>query len=174
MQPAETIQQQTKPCKHGHTGGRGAQNRCLECDLLRKKNGLDNAAWRKAYYLANKKSIIEKTSNHRRKNTERGMLMSARCRARNGGFPCTITEADIVIPEFCPVLGLKLVRSRGKPNPASPSLDKIVPELGYVPGNVWVISRRANMLKNDATLAELRLLVASLSRICATFPWQRA
>jgi hypothetical protein len=37
----------------------------------------------------------------------------------------------------------------------SPSLDRIKPELGYVPGNIQVISARANVMKNDATPEEL-------------------
>lgn len=36
------------------------------------------------------------------------------------------------------------------------SLDRIVPSLGYVPGNVAVISHRANRIKSDATADELR------------------
>ena len=44
----------------------------------------------------------------------------------------------------------------------SPTIDKLIPSLGYTKGNVWVISRRANMIKSDATLEELELLVGNL------------
>lgn len=58
-----------------------------------------------------------------------------------------------MIPEFCPVLGMKLECNAGtghaKQN--SPSLDKVIPELGYVKGNVQVISYLANVMKHDAT-----------------------
>lgn len=94
------------------------------------------------------------------------MLNAARERAKQSGYACTITVADIVIPEFCPLLGIKLERNRGgHVRPSSPSLDKIKPELGYVPGNVWVISHRANSLKNNATLQELQTLVERLARV---------
>lgn len=43
------------------------------------------------------------------------------------------------------------------PNEDSPSIDKVIPELGYVRGNVWVISNKANRIKNNATLEELKL-----------------
>lgn len=33
---------------------------------------------------------------------------------------------------------------------------------GYIKGNVWVVSKRANTIKNNATLEELELLVANL------------
>jgi hypothetical protein len=29
---------------------------------------------------------------------------------------------------------------------------------GYVPGNVWIVSRRANSIKSDANVAELQML----------------
>jgi hypothetical protein len=42
------------------------------------------------------------------------------------------------------------------PRPDAPSLDKIDPKLGYVPGNIQVISHKANAMKWDATREELR------------------
>ena len=87
----------------------------------------------------------------------RSMFQNAKGRAKKQGIPFAITKDDIVIPDTCPVLGIRLEWGvgLGRMNDGSPSLDKIVPELGYVPGNVCVISWRANRLKSDATLAEL-------------------
>ena len=31
----------------------------------------------------------------------------------------------------------------------SPTLDRLIPELGYVPGNIAVISMKANRIKSD-------------------------
>lgn len=69
--------------------------------------------------------------------------------------PHTITKEDILIPEVCPILGLTLQVGDGCLSPASPSLDRKDPALGYTPGNVWVISHRANSMKNDASPEEL-------------------
>ena len=44
----------------------------------------------------------------------------------------------------------------------SPSLDRIDSSKGYTPDNVWVISRRANIIKHDATLEELLLISKNL------------
>lgn len=84
------------------------------------------------------------------------MLGNAKQRAARDGVPFDLKVADVVIPEFCPVLGLRIASSRGRPSDASPSLDKLRPELGYVRGNVSVISNRANRIKMNATAAELR------------------
>lgn len=57
-----------------------------------------------------------------------------------------------------PCLGPSACAGEGVRNDASPSLDKIIPSLGYVPGNVLVISWRANRIKCDATANELMLI----------------
>jgi hypothetical protein len=96
------------------------------------------------------------------------MLWGAKKRAREDGVPFGITVADIEIPECCPLLGIALERAQGFRTGASPSLDRIRPELGYVPGNVWVISFRANQIKSDATLDELRAIVRGLEVRCGS------
>lgn len=78
----------------------------------------------------------------------------ARKRAYSGGIEFTIRRDDIVIPETCPVLGIRLSIG-GKRSPSSPSLDRIDPALGYVPGNIRVISDRANRLKGARSLETL-------------------
>jgi hypothetical protein len=93
------------------------------------------------------------------------MLYAARARAKKLGVECTITKDDIFIPDVCPVLGTSLVARAGGGRPTtdqipnSPSLDRIVNHKGYVPGNVAVISFRANLLKRDATIEELQAIL---------------
>jgi hypothetical protein len=87
------------------------------------------------------------------------MFANARKRAREGGLPFALTVHDIAIPEFCPVLGIRLERGSKRTSDASPSLDRLDPALGYVPGNVNVISAKANRMKNNGTLEELEALV---------------
>lgn len=88
-------------------------------------------------------------------NPERHLLNTSRQRARKRGVEHTITLADIVIPTHCPVLGVPLEMYGGV---NSPSLDRINSDYGYVPGNVMVISWRANQLKSDATPEEIKKL----------------
>jgi hypothetical protein len=89
------------------------------------------------------------------------MWNAAAKRARKKGLPFSLTLDDIPkIPEFCPVLGFKMSRSYGEGGVTfnSPTLDRIIPELGYVPGNVDVISQRANVIKNDASPEEVQMV----------------
>lgn len=83
-------------------------------------------------------------------------LATIKHRAARAGITCTISAADIKVPPGCPVLGIPLVPGgarHSKPN--SPSVDRFDNSIGYVPGNVRVISHRANQLKADATVKEL-------------------
>jgi hypothetical protein len=80
------------------------------------------------------------------------MLTNAKARAKHFVLPFSITREDIIVPEFCPILGHKLQVRGGR---TAPSLDRIVPALGYVPGNIQVISHMANTMKSDATLEEM-------------------
>lgn len=84
------------------------------------------------------------------------MLRDAEKRAAERGMPFSISLEHIGQPSVCPVLGIPIVWTLTRPAKNSPSLDRLVNTLGYVPGNVWVISRRANAIKNDASPDELR------------------
>lgn len=85
------------------------------------------------------------------------MLYRAKRRAKKLGLPFDLTVEDVTIPEFCPILGIRLAtfNQRGASLRSSASLDRIVPALGYVRGNVIVISHKANSIKNDATPEEI-------------------
>jgi hypothetical protein len=94
----------------------------------------------------------------RRQALEYHLYRNAKKRAASAGVPITISLSDIVVPDVCPVLGIPLMRAAGSVcgTDNSPSLDRIVPELGYVPGNIAVISSRANMIKSTGTAEEHR------------------
>lgn len=83
-------------------------------------------------------------------------LAKFKFRAKEQNIPFNLTIEDMDAPEYCPILGCKLIDGlNGKENSYSPSLDRIVPELGYVKGNVMWMSRKANTMKNNATEEEL-------------------
>lgn len=84
------------------------------------------------------------------------MLVNSRQRSKVSGLAHTIVKADIVVPTHCPILGMPLVVNTGTLGADSPSLDRKDSALGYVPGNVWVISHRANSMKNAATPEQLK------------------
>lgn len=92
----------------------------------------------------------------------RYMLLRARTNAKVNGLEFNLEESDIIIPEdnICPVLGISMVMNVGSnvPNDASFSVDRIDNSKGYIKGNIAIISKRANIIKRDATLAEIEAI----------------
>lgn len=119
-------------------------------------------AERNAYHAAWKADHQDRVRAHAvahiRRHPERRLWASARARALKSGRAFTIVETDVVIPAVCPVLGIPLTVHAGYRNDNSPSLDRIDSTLGYEPGNVAVISWRANRLKSAMSLEEVESL----------------
>jgi hypothetical protein len=78
-------------------------------------------------------------------------LRAARRRALRRGVPFSLLPSDLPTPTTCPILGIPLVRNKRGMSADSPTLDRVIPVLGYVPGNVVVISWLANTIKKDIT-----------------------
>jgi hypothetical protein len=79
-------------------------------------------------------------------------------RAKEDGIPFTITPSDILVPTHCPVMGVELRFEKGIGD-VNPSLDRVDNNRGYEPGNVRVISWRANYLKKNLTLEQAERLL---------------
>jgi len=95
---------------------------------------------------------------------EHYILHSAKYNARKKGKEFTISLEDIIIPEYCPILGIKL-DLKAKRSYDSPSIDRINPKLGYIKGNVQIISWRANLIKSDMTIEECEKLLEHLRNV---------
>lgn len=97
------------------------------------------------------------------RNPRAHLVIDARARAKRYGLPGTITTAEIEWVTHCPVFGIELFYGRTKGNGQrwnSATLDRKDNTKGYVPGNVFVISHRANRLKQDATIEQLEQILA--------------
>jgi len=100
-------------------------------------------------------------SNHKKNHLidyRKGLIRAAKHRAKIKNIPFDITWEDLELIEVCPVLGIPIF-SESLNNPNAPSIDRFIPKLGYVKGNIFIISRRANTLKGDATLDEVKLIL---------------
>jgi hypothetical protein len=90
------------------------------------------------------------------------LLIGAKTRATAKGIPFDITPEDLNLPEVCPVLGIRLSWGSVISN-ETPSIDRVIPELGYVKGNCNIISMKANRLKNNASKEELEAILAYIT-----------
>ena len=108
----------------------------------------------------NRKDKIRRVSNE--VSLKKYLLRSAKQRAAKKGLAFDITIEDIELPKTCPLLNIPLQTSLNSRTDNSYSLDRLDSSKGYIKGNVWVISSRANTIKNNATLEELQVLTANL------------
>jgi hypothetical protein len=135
-----------KPAKHRFTAAEKQERQ-------HAANARCYARHRKAYRARHKKYRFE--------NPKREILRRARNGARDRGIECTLTVENIPdIPEYCediPWIKLVFRVGHGERRDDSPSLDRIDSSLGYIPGNVRIISWLANRIKNNA---EDRVLIA--------------
>ena len=91
----------------------------------------------------------------------RQMVSAKKAISKQNGVEFSISVSDLSLPEVCPYLGVKIDLS-GSRSRYGPSIDRIDSGLGYVPGNVEVISALANRMKNDATPEELEAFAKTI------------
>lgn len=97
----------------------------------------------------------------RLRNFLKCLVTSARTRANRKSIVFNITEEDLVIPEICPLLEIPLIIGNHiETRNSSPSIDRIDNTLGYIRGNVRIISFLANSMKRDVP-KEMLLLFAN-------------
>lgn len=145
--------------------------KCRDCGRRRNSRELP-PCFRRTKYKSQRRCKVCKakfykprTKALRRNNPEWAVWCSAKRGARARGIGFKLKKEDVQIPKRCPVLGIPLEMGVKKFHAGSPTLDRINSKRGYVKGNVWVISHRANMIKSNATLAELKLLVKALEEL---------
>lgn len=138
----------------------GYVNKCKSCvkeydEIYRKSDKVQN-------HQKSKRHRDRKLEYRKLRFTQDPRILlrqSAKTRANKANLPFNLEVEDIIIPEYCPILDIKLERKEygkgGSFQPNSPSLDKIIPSKGYVKGNVMVISMKANIMKCNASIEEL-------------------
>ena len=94
------------------------------------------------------------------------MWKSAKDRSEKKGWDFNLLYEDIIIPKMCPLLNIPIkIHSTREHHSDAPSLDRIDSKKGYIKENVWVISHRANQIKNDATIDELEKITYNLKEL---------
>lgn len=146
-----------------HSTGRKAK--CKKCGCKQSlqyyfRHPEKNVESQRRYRARHREKVNARVLQKRHQNPDRAIFYFAKMRARKSGLPFNIDLGDVVVPERCPILGVPLVvGGNRRQHDYSPTIDRIIPALGYTKGNVRVISWRANRIKSDATVEELRAIV---------------
>lgn len=142
----------------------GVNSKCKKCSSLEQKERYKanpNLYKKRAkkYRKNNPERYKEIAKKYTNGNPKRKLLDGCRYRAKKANIDCNIEMTDILIPEFCPILNIKIEFSKGEVKDNSPSVDRVVPKLGYVKGNIQIISHKANRIKGHATIQELKQII---------------
>lgn len=122
---------------------------------------------RKFYKIEPKMPELTYHSNYDR---IRGYIIrNSKFMAKRRGLKFNLKYDDFEIPEYCPLLNVKLRYLKEEHNdgnnPYHASLDRIDNSKGYIKGNVIVISRLANAMKNAATLDQLLVFCKNTEKL---------
>ena len=115
--------------------------------------------WGRRHYLKNRDQYLERARRQRKYAKEKLspealILRRIRGSAKARGLEFDLELEDIIIPAVCPYLGIPLEFGEGHPQRNSYSVDRVDNSLGYIKGNIEVISHMANMMKQDSTKDE--------------------
>lgn len=133
-------------------------------EYQRNRRAKDPSIVKRQYEKLDKAKVLKAQKARRLTKTgwSKSIISNIRARAKLEGTPFDITFEDVMVPDICPALKCPIVMGHFR---YGPSVDRIIPSLGYVRGNVAVISRRANMIKQDCTdPQELRLIADFVER----------
>lgn len=152
--------------------GDGQWETCAQCALDKPKNAFSFVD--KLDYSKGRKAVCKRCSANTKETERRNrdwrhkaravMLNGSKQRAKRVGMEHTLVLSDISIPDVCPVFGTPLLRESRESWNSAPSIDRIDSAKGYTPDNIVIVSRRANVLKKDATPEELEMLAKFYAR----------
>jgi len=131
-------------------------------DKTRKTTIERKTTCKKCSAALNEKQRRNKDWEH---NARKVLLSNAKQRAKKSNIEFTLTKDDINIPDTCPVFGFPLKREERESWMYAPSIDRIDNTKGYIKENIIIVSRRANILKKDATIEELKKLADYYSKL---------
>ncbi len=129
----------------------GLSSWCAACCVVHSK------AWQATHGRGGRpETRLACNARWRAKHRLHALLSAIRRKCAREGIPYSISESYFTSwPIVCPVLGIRIDWSCGPLRANTPSIDRIIPVLGYIPGNVVIVSMRANRLKSDATPEEM-------------------
>jgi hypothetical protein len=157
------------PCKHGHISPRDVSDRsCYQCKLIKAakwkhENPDKHAAANNKWSKLNRESVQATVRRRKAKDPKAHWVhivysgAKARSKKRNVEFNLTKEYILSITGSHCPVFGTEFdFVGTGKIRPESPSLDRIDAKIGYIVGNVAVISMKANTIKSAYTSNDIR------------------
>lgn len=146
-------------------GVNGLHKKCKQCITeYRQINRLD---YNKNYMIKlrseNKDGVNKrKRMYYIKMDISKKLYQQCKNRAIRKNIEFTININDIIIPNKCPYLNTEFIVGVKNNYEYTHSLDRIDNSKGYIPGNVEVVTKKANSMKNGATKEELILFAKNI------------
>lgn len=136
---------------------------CLETKSLNEFPARKDRSGKLRPYCKNCSNNISRKRYEAHRRTNPFKLRATRARARSLWLnkPCDLTAdyLESIWTGVCPVLKIPLKWTTDRYDESAAELDRFVPELGYVKGNVHFLSRKANRLKNNSSIQDIENLL---------------
>ena len=143
------------------------KNECLKHPFFSKirKASIYNRISEIRKYFDLPLKMPERTYNTSYDRIKGYIIRNSKYMAKRRGIYFNLKPSDFELPERCPILGYKLEYGTGNDgnSPRHATLDRIDNTKGYIPGNVMIISRLANAMKNEASFTELNNFITNYS-----------
>lgn len=135
-----------KPIDQYYSNRRGLHSVCRPCYIKR------NSAYQAKYRSKNRFAI---------------RVRSCKSRSREKQLPFNLTSKHLkgIWTGVCPAFGVPLNINSLRGSEGHAQLDRIIPDLGYIQGNVVWLSERANRIKDDASIEDLERLIKWLKSL---------
>lgn len=143
-------------------------NKCgVEKELSEFTWRTDRQQYRRVCKACKSEGQRQRYKKHKEKAYFKHKATRARSRASGLGVPYNLTEEylESIWTDVCPVLGILFNRHADRKDESAPELDRLIPDKGYVIGNVVFMSRKANRLKNNASYRDLKELLGWMEQI---------
>jgi hypothetical protein len=152
-------------CSEGRKGYNRAYNKNNKDKKIRYRASKkeETAKYGKSYRSNNKEKIKKKNRRLYDKTIEEKPFVRCfysakqRSKSREMEFSITLDYLESIYPadNICPCFGVSMEHN----TEYAPSIDRIDANNGYVVGNVQFISKRANMLKSNASISEIQRII---------------
>jgi hypothetical protein len=141
--------------------------KCKHCNITKSINEIVKMKKNKDGYGSTCKSCMKLASDKfRNENPIKQMISCTKSSAKKRGIYFDLKKEDLIIPKFCPYIGVELKFSVGNGlRCCAPTIDRIDNLKGYTKENIMVISHQANRLKSELSINELKNFAKNILEI---------
>lgn len=112
-----------------------------------------------------KTNFIERTYLNKTDRRKGKIIGNLKHSAKRRGLEFNLEYTDLELPKYCPILKVELQYGYNSNNLFNASVDRIDNSKGYIKGNIIIISRLANLMKNQANFKQLQLFINNQQKI---------